>query len=243
MLGKRFLYICGRIYVLLFILMAGIVERVEAQSCKHQIGVEIGGGGICSGDLHSDMGIDMGVFYAYNLSSRYRVCIDVHRVGTGGSLKKEPHTGYKTGLFEMSLGADMTFVPYGVDRKRALSPYVGASVALVGRRDRRPRERSWTDVGEVYAEGRYVEVGDVTGGVGLYVGVRSKVALRCEVDIRAEGRFYVSDDIDYSMPDGRDFADDVKPRCRYVGSRGNDIYAGFVIRVSYMWGRIECYCE
>ena len=53
--------------MLLFILMAGIVERVEAQSCKHQIGVEIGCGGICSGDLHSDMGIDMGVFYAYNL--------------------------------------------------------------------------------------------------------------------------------------------------------------------------------
>ena len=238
-----FLCICRRVYVLLFLVMAGTAGRVEAQDCRHQIGVEIGGGGICSGDLHSDIGMDMGIFYAYNLSSRYRVWIDMRRVGTGGTLYQDPRVGYKTGLIETSLGVDMTFVSYEQKRRRASSPYVGASVGVVVRKDRRPHEEYWSDVREVYTDGRYVEVGEMTGGVGLYVGVRSKVSLRCEVDVRGEVTLYMSDDVDYSTPDDEDLLVDIKPQYRYVGSTGSDMYAGFTIRLSYMWGRTKCYCE
>ena len=238
-----FLCICRRIYVLLFLVIAGTAGRVEAQDCRHQIGVEIGGGGICSGDLHSDMGMDMGIFYAYNLSSRYRVWIDMRRVGTGGTLYDDPRVGYKTGLIETSLGADMTFVSYGLEGRRAFSPYVGVSLDMVVRKDRRPYKDYWSDVREVYTDGRYVEVGEMTGSVGLYVGARSKVSLRCEIDIRGEVRLYMSDDVDYSMSNEGDLVMNVKPQYRYVGSIGSDMYAGFMIRLSYMWGRTKCYCE
>ena len=238
-----FLYICKRIYVLLFLMIAGTAGRVEAQDCRHQIGVEIGGGGICSGDMHSDMGVDIGVFYAYNLSSRYRVWVDMRRVGIGGSLYEDPSVGYKTGLIETSLGVDMTFMSYGLEQRMAFSPYVGVGVNMVGRKDRRPALEHWSDVREVYTEGRYVEVVDVMAGVGLYAGVRSKMSLRCEIDIRGGLMLYMSDDVDYSLPDDKDLVKDIKPQYRYVGSTGCDMYVGFMIRLSYMWGRTKCYCE
>lgn len=232
------------VWVLLLYVVIVAMQRVEGQTCRHQIGVVLCGGGICSGDIRGDVGLNAGGFYAYNIGGRYRVLASCLYMTSGGKINAIPikDVGYKTEFVEISLGAEMTFLPYRVEDKGEVSPYIGVYMVGVKRKERIPSGELWSDAKDVYIDGKYYHRDSMVASVGVSVGLRYKLSRRCEVDVSVVSRFYGSDDMDYSSPRAEHFAPNVKPQDRYVGKDGSDIYAGMCVRISYMWGRESCHC-
>lgn len=223
---------------------------VKAQTCINQIGVGFFGTELIGGDIHPQASFGVKGTYTRNVTHRWAYHVDASYVQYRGDDIKSTsdvikHRGlkYKTEFFETSAGVEMTFTPYAFENKHSYAVFTSFDVGLAVKASQKPKFGLWTSAFDAYNQSLCTTIITVVPKMSVSVGVKSKVNVRTAVSARATAVYYLSDDMDFSAPKSKYFEPSVPQYKRMIGTSGNDWGVFLEIRIDYLWGMRDCYCQ
>ena len=241
-------HIIHYLFVTLMILV--IPQELKAQTCIHQIGVVVNGTHLTGGDVYPTVGMSVEGTYTRNMTHRWAWYVGASYVKYSGNDKlssaqavKRRGLKYETEFIETSAGVEMTFKSYAFEYKKAFAPYLGFGFGLAVKSNQKPKNGQWTSAREAFDLNTSTTELAMVPLLNVSLGIKSKVSRRVGLSFNVRAIYYFSDNIDFSAPKDKYFDTSVGAQNKIIGSSGNDWAVRIGVKIDYLFGVNDCYCQ